>query len=105
MHSGSNGTDSLGMSATRDFPEISKVLADLKPGDPIRISRSVRINSGHTWPQTIEGFFVQANHLRTGLATDRVAADDIVLPCVHIKKQNSEMASVTIDDSTTIQKL
>jgi hypothetical protein len=105
MLCGSNGTENLGMSATRDFPGISKILGELKPGDQIRISRSVRINSSHSWAQTIEGAFVQANHLRTGLATDRVAADDIVLACVHIKKPNNEMASITIDDSTTIQKL
>lgn len=92
-------------SATRDFPEVANLLRNIQPGDRIKVSRTLKVNSGHSWPFTVEGEFVQANHLRTGLATDRVPEDDIILICLHIKKDNGERTSITIDELTTVQKL
>ncbi|MCE2803881.1 MAG: hypothetical protein LW700_01550 [Gemmataceae bacterium] len=105
MSAGSPIQDGLEKSATRDFPEVAALVRSLKPGELIRVSRALRINSSHSWPFSVEGKFVQANHLRTGLATDRAIEDDIVLLCVHIEKPNGEKANITVDEFTTIQKL
>lgn len=105
MSDSSRSLDNLSKSSTRDFPDLAKVLASLKPGDPFRFKRKVRINSGHAWEQAVEGRFVRANHLRTGLATDRIPEDDIVLICVHFQKPNGEMSSFTLDEFTAIEPI
>lgn len=105
MPPGNPVSDGVGKSATRDFPEVAALIRNLQPGDRIRISRTLKINSDHSWPFTVEGRFVQANHLRTGLATDRAPEDDIILMCLHITKDNGERANITIDEYTFVQKL
>jgi len=92
-------------SATRPInPELSELLRKLQPGQPIRLIQTVRVGS-RQWTTTIEGIFRELNYLATGLATDRVPADDIVVVAVHFKKDNGELSSVTLDEQSRIELL
>jgi hypothetical protein len=88
---------------------VSTVLADvvrgLKPGQRIRITQIVRMNCRVQWPATVEGVFRNYNFLVTGLGTDRVPEDDIIVPTVHFTKDNKELSSVTLDPSSKIEVL
>jgi hypothetical protein len=77
----------------------------LKPGQRIRIRQIVRINCRSQWPAVVEGSFRNVNYLATGLSTQRVPADDIVVVSVHFTKDNGELSSVTLDENTTIEAL
>jgi hypothetical protein len=90
-------------SATRPInPELSALLRSLKPGQSIRVTQTVRVGS-RQWTATTEGTFREMNYLATGLATDRVRADDIVVVAVHFKKDNGELSSVTLDEQSRIE--
>ena len=92
--------------ATRRLrPELLAVLQRLKPGQRIRITQLVRMNSLSSWPAVVEGAFRHVNYLATGLATDRVPEDDIVVVTVHFTKDNGEMSSVTRDENSKIEPL
>ena len=45
-----------------------------------------------------EGKIRSLNYLATGLATDRVPEDDVILVAVHFTKDNGELSSITLDD-------
>ena len=83
-------------------PEIAVVLARLKAGDRIKIRQLVRVGQ-KTWPAEIAGVFRHLDSLATGLATDRVPADDIIVPIVHFTKDNKEMSSIAVDEHTRIE--
>jgi hypothetical protein len=90
-------------SATRQVrPELVAVLKSLKPGQKIKITQQVRVGSTGTWQAVVEGTFRTVNFLATGLATDRVAEDDVVVVTVHFTKPNGEMSSVTLDENSQI---
>jgi hypothetical protein len=44
-------------------------------------------------------------YLVTGLATDRVPEDDIVVVSVHFTKDNGELSSVTLDEQSQVEVL
>ena len=83
-------------------PDLTAVLEQLKPGQPIRITQTVRVGM-QIWHATATGIFRQWNLLCTGLATDRVPEDDIIVPVVHFTKDNGELSSVTLDEHTKIE--
>jgi hypothetical protein len=90
-------------SSTRPVkPRLASVVKSLKPGQRIRITQRVRMNSRWGWDTTVEGTFRDVNYLVTGLATDRVPEDDIVVVAVHFAKDNGELSSVTLDDHSQI---
>ena len=92
-------------SSTRDLSaELTAVLKGLKPGQRIRITQRVRVGS-QQWPAIVTGTFRDVNYLVTGLATDRVPADDIVVATVHFTKDNGELSSVTLDEHSMIEVL
>ena len=71
------------LSSTRPIrPELAAVVGRLQPGQRIRITQTVRINCRRSWKTTVEGVFRDVNFLATGLATDRVPEDDIVVVTV-----------------------
>src|SRR4051812_1561177 len=78
------------------------LLRSLKPGQRIRITQTVRMNSRWAFNTTVEGTFRGVNFLATGLATDRVPEDDIVVVSVHFTKPNGELSSVTLDGQSQI---
>ena len=76
-------------------------LAQLQPGDRIRLVQTVRVGM-KTWTTTVTGTFRSLNALVTGLATERVPEDDIIVPTVHFTKDNGELSSVALDEQTLI---
>ncbi len=101
------------MSDTRKFPYTSRPIpADvmaklerLQPGQRVRITQIVHVGSSKTWPLVVEGTFRHADSLATGLATDRLREDDIVIPVIHFTKDNKEMSSISVDENTKIELL
>ncbi len=92
-------------SSTRDLrPDLAATIAQLKPGDRIRIRQKVQINTLNMWDAETVGTFRHVNYLSTGLATDRVKKDDIVVVCVHFTKDNQELSSITLDENTQIER-
>jgi hypothetical protein len=91
-------------SATRPIdPALSALLRSLKPGQRIRVTQTVRVGSSAKWQHTVEGSFRSLNYLATGLATDRVPEDDIVVVTVHFTKDNSELSSVALDENSKVE--
>lgn len=92
--------------STRPVPaDVQAVLDRLAPGQRIRITQTVRVGSTKTWQLVVEGVFRHVDSLATGLATDRLPGDDIVVPVVHFTKDNKEMSSIAIDARTKIEIL
>ncbi len=91
-------------SSTRPIrPELADLLKRLQPGQRIRITQIVAINTRRRWNTTVEGVFRGVNYLVTGLATERVPEDDIVVVTVHFTKDNGELSSVTLDDNSHVE--
>lgn len=89
---------------TRPIPEdVLRTLDKLQPGQRIRITQRVKVGSSKTWTFTVEGLFRRVDSLATGLATDRLREDDIVIPVVHFTKDNQEMSSISVDEHTKIE--
>ena len=85
-------------------PAFVEGLKGLSVGDRIRLTQTVRVG-GRTWPAVAEGTFRGVNYLATGVTTDRVKEDDIVVPTIHFTKDNGELASVSVDEHTQVEKL
>lgn len=81
--------------------QLMDFLRTLREGDAIRITQRVRVGS-RSWTTTVDGRFRDLNFLATGLATDRVAEDDIVVPTLHFVKPNGELSSVTLDEHSRV---
>jgi hypothetical protein len=93
-------------SATRPIrPELAAVLRGLKPGQRLRLIQKMRVGSSASWDAPVEGTFRHFNFLATGIATDRVPEDDIVVVTVHFTKANGELSSITLDEHTRIEVL
>ena len=90
-------------SSTRPIrPALAATIRGLKPGQRIKITQTVRMNSRWNFSRSVEGVFRGVNYLATGLATDRVPEDDIVVVTVHFTKDNGELTSVTLDEHSEI---
>lgn len=85
-------------------PEVKSALEGLRPGQRIRITQKVRVGS-RSWTTTVEGTFRDLNYLATGLSTERVPEDDIVVPTVHFTKDNGELTSISVDENTEVTVL
>ena len=83
-------------------PELLAVLEKLQSGQRIKVTQLVRVGM-KTWPVTVTGTFRHVDSLATGLATERVPEDDIIVPAVHFTKDNQEMSSVTLDEHSKIE--
>ena len=93
-------------SATRSVrSELAAVLRSLRPGQRIRITQTVAINTRRRWKTTVEGVFRDVNFLATGLATDRLPQDDIVVVAVHFTKDNGELSSITLDENSQVEAI
>jgi hypothetical protein len=92
------------LSSTRQpSPELTALLLRLKPGQRIRVTQTVRVGL-RQWSTTVTGAFRGVNHLATGLATDRVVDDEIVVIAVHFSKEpHGELSSVTLDEQSKIE--
>ena len=85
-------------------PAQVELLRGLKPGDTIRVIQTVRVGS-RKWEAPAEGVFRAIAYLETGITTDRVKDDDLVVRVVRFTKQNGELTSITIDEHTRVTKL
>src|SRR5262249_33340605 len=93
-------------SATRPVaPALASLLQGLRPGQRVRITQTVRVGSSGKWPPVVEGTFRDVRFLATGLATERVREDDIVVVTVHFTKANGELSSVSLDENSKIEVL
>ena len=91
--------------ATRPIPPaVLAVLQGLRAGQRLRITQTVRVGF-KSWPATVEGTFRYVDSLATGLATERVPEDDIIVPVVHFTKDNGELSSVAVDENTVVEAL
>lgn len=85
-------------------PAQVELLRSLKPGDRVRLTQSVRVGS-RKWETTTDGVFREIAYLETGVTTERVKEDDLVVPVVRFTKPNGELSSVSIDENTKVVKL
>jgi hypothetical protein len=83
-------------------PELGSFLTSLQPGQKIKITQSVRVG-GRKWTTTTTGDYRGLDYLATGLATQRVPEDDIVVPVVHFTKDNQELSSISVDEHTKVE--
>ena len=96
-------TPSTITSTTRKLtPEQVDVLKSLEPGRRIRVVQTVRVGA-KKWQAVAEGVFREINYLATGVTTDRVPEDDIVVPVVHFAKDGGELSSITLDENTVVE--
>ena len=84
-------------------PALVEVLRGLKTGDRITITQTVRVGA-RTWPATAAGAYRGVAYLSTGVTTERVRSDDLVVPTVHFTKDNGELASISLDENTKLAK-
>jgi hypothetical protein len=98
-----NASDTLPSSTRPIRPALAAVIRGLKPGQRIKITQTVRMNSRWGFSRGVEGVFRDVNYLATGLATDRVPEDDIVVVTVHFAKDNGELSSVTLDEQSQVE--
>ncbi len=92
------------VSATRRLdPALADLLRSLKAGDRVKITQTVRVGS-RVWTAEVVGAYRGVNYLATGVTTERVPEDDIVVPTVHFAKDNGELASVSLDENTKITR-
>jgi hypothetical protein len=85
-------------------PKFVELLRSLKPGDSIRIVQTVRVGS-RKWNATAEGKFRGIAYLETGITTERVKEDDLVVPVVRFTKPNGELSSISLDEHSKVEKL
>ena len=92
-------------SATRPVaPELAAVLHKLQAGQRIRITQTIRVGLKE-WTTTVTGVYRDIQYLATGVTTDRVPEDDIVVPTIHFTKDNGELSSVAIDEKTRVETI
>jgi hypothetical protein len=82
-------------------PALGELLRGLKPGDKIRLIQTIRVGS-RKWETNTEGTFREIAYLETGITTERVKEDDLVVPLVRFTKLNGELSSISIDEHTRV---
>jgi hypothetical protein len=84
-------------------PGVADLLKSLAAGDMLKVTQTVRVGA-KKWEAVATGSFRGVNYLATGVTTDRVPEDDIVVPTVHFTKPNGELASVALDEYTRVER-
>ena len=96
--------DKIVLPTRRLDPALVELLRGLKPGDKIRVVQTVRVGS-RKWEAATEGAFRGIAYLETGITTERVREDDLVVPVVRFTKPNGELSSISIDENTRVERL
>jgi hypothetical protein len=79
------------------------LLKGLAVGDRIKITQTVRVGA-RKWTSSSIGHFRGLGYLSTGVTTERVKEDDVVVPTVHFTKENGELASISLDEHTAVER-
>jgi len=82
--------------------ELVDFLHTLKDGQRLQITQSVRVGA-KKWKTTTAGTFRGINYLATGVTTERVPEDDIVVPMLHFTKDNGELSSIALDENSEVR--
>jgi hypothetical protein len=85
-------------------PALADLLKSLKPGDSIRVTQFVRVGN-KKWETTVDGTFRGIAYLETGVTTERVKEDDVVVPIVRFTKPNGELSSISLDEHSKVSRL
>ena len=97
-------TDKVLLPTRKLEPALLDLLKSLSAGDRIRVVQKVKC--GHkAWTAEAIGAFRGINYLSTGVTTERVKEDDIILPTVHFTKDNGELTSICLDEHTAMSKV
>ncbi len=96
--------DTIVLPTRRLDPAQVELLRSLKPGDKVKITQTVRVGA-RTWNAEAQGEFRGIAYLETGVTTERVKEDDLVVPLVRFTKPNGELASIAIDEHTKVERL
>ena len=84
-------------------PPLVNLLRSLKPGDEIRVVQTLRVGA-KKWEAVAEGAFGSIAYLETGVTTERVKEDDLVVPVIRFTKANGERSSIAIDENTRVSR-
>lgn len=82
---------------------LVELLRSLKIGDAIRIVQAVRVGA-RKWDAAVAGTFRELAYLETGVTTQRVKEDDLVVPVLRFAKPNGELSSIAIDEHTRVER-
>jgi hypothetical protein len=95
--------DPIPLPTRRLDPAQVELLKSLKPGDRITVTQAVRVGA-RRWTAESAGAYRGISYLATGLTTERVPEDDIVVPTVHFTKDSGELASIAVDENTRVRR-
>ncbi len=96
--------DKIVLPTRRLDPALVALLRALTPGDRLRVEQTVRVGA-RTWEAVAEGAFRGIAYLETGVTTERVKDDDLVVPVVRFTKANGELTSIAVDEHTKVTRL
>jgi hypothetical protein len=96
--------DRIVLPTRRLDPALVDLLRSLKPGDRIRVTQTVRVGA-RRWETTTDGVFRGIAYLATGVTTERVKDDDLVVPVVRFTKPNGELSSISVDENTRVARI
>lgn len=82
----------------------AELIRSLKPGDRIRVTQTVHVGA-RRWAAETQGEFRGIAYLETGITTERVKEDDLVVPLLRFTKPNGELTSISIDENTQVARL
>lgn len=97
-------TDEILLPTRKLEPALVDLLKSLTAGDRIRVVQKVKCGN-KAWTAEAVGAFRGINYLSTGVTTERVKEDDIILPTVHFTKDNGELTSICLDEHTAMSKV
>lgn len=80
-----------------------ELLRALVPGDKIKVTQTVRVGA-KTWTAEATGAFRAIAYLETGVTTERVKDDDLVVPVVRFTKPNGELSSISLDENSKVER-
>ncbi len=93
---------SIHLPTRRIDPALAALIRSLQVGQRIEITQKIRVGK-RSWEAQIQGIFRSVNYLATGVTTERVPEDDVVVPILHFTKDNGEYSSVAIDENSSVK--